>query len=164
MCARVAWLALLRGPSTSPLAVQPLNRTASINVSPTEYLRLSEFQRFPSVLSGQFTYCATVDASVASFACRHYCFGFEDLPGFIRKLREAFVAVKGTVALRTERETDTLIFRFNETRGHVLLSGDFGRSHYPIGTGSLKFDFEFDQTYLDPFLVELESISGALHG
>jgi len=109
-------------------------------------------------------YCATVDASVRSFACRHYHFSFADLTGFIRELRTAFNRLKGTVSLRTEWETDELRFRFIETRGHVLLSGDLGRSNYPVGTGSLKFEFEFDQTYLGPFLGDLDVIYRALHG
>ena len=138
--------------------MRPVDYTAAIKVSPTEYLRLSEFEHL-----GRSTYCATVDASVTSFACRHYLFCFADLPGFIRRLDAAFQTLKGTVALQTERETDSLTFHFNG-RGGVLLSADFGRSNCPIGTGSLKFDFTFDQTYLGPFLVELGAISLALHG
>jgi hypothetical protein len=137
------------------------DHSASITVSPTEYLRLSEFERFEGVEG--WAYVATLDARVATFSCNHYLFHFHDLPEFVRDLGEAFGALRGTVSLRKIRETDRLTFRFIETTGHVVLSADLGRSYADRG-GSWKFELGFDQTYLGPFLHDLEKIDRALHG
>lgn len=132
-------------------------RIATVEVSPREFLRISDVRRFEDG-SG---YVATVEVSVEKFACYPRSFYFDDLKGLIAKLRAAFTDLTGRVEFGWRYEPDRLCLEFLPNRGHVLISGDFGRAD---GKNSqLLFAFEADQTYIGPFLEALEQISGDVH-
>jgi hypothetical protein len=130
---------------------------ASITVSGTEYLTLSDFKRFDDG-SG---YVATLVASAGGFECRPRSFYFDSLDSFIAQLRTAYQSLSGRVEFGNPYEPDHLSFTFGP-HGHIVLSGDLGRAD--ASQCRLMFSLRFDQTYIGSFLDQLEKVSRALHG
>jgi hypothetical protein len=122
---------------------------AAIEVSESEYLRLSDFERFTDG-SG---YRCSVDTRCGDFGCFRRAFYFDDMPQVVAKLREAHQSLKGSVEMRQRYEHESLTFT-TTTQGHFVIKGrltDY-RDH------ELRFALEVDQTYIAPFLSALERI------
>ena len=122
---------------------------AAIEVSESEYLRLSEFERFEDG-SG---YRCNVDTRCGEFGCFRKAFYFDDLPTVVTKLRQAYQSLKGTVEMRQRYEHESLTFA-TTTQGHFVIKGKLTdyQDH------ELRFALEVDQTYVEPFLSALERI------
>jgi hypothetical protein len=122
---------------------------AAIEVSETEYLRLSDFERFDDG-SG---YRCNVDTRCGEFGCFGKAFYFDDLPMVVANLRDAYQSLKGSVEMRQRYEDESLIFMAT-TQGHFVVKGKLTdyRDH------ELRFALEADQTYIAPFVAALERI------
>jgi len=130
---------------------------ASFTVSPTEFITLSNCERFDDG-SG---YRATLDLAVDKFTCRGQVFHFEYFNRFVNQLRAAYHALDGVVELRCTHEPDKIGFKFTSL-GHVVISGVSGEAN---GRGcTLQFVMEADQTFLAPFLDQLEGAAATLDG
>jgi hypothetical protein len=129
--------------------------TAVIHVSATEFITLSEFERFGDG-SG---YRASLAVAAGSFEARGRAFYFDDLAAFVDRLKAALASLSGTVTLGPSYEPDKINFEFLSC-GHVEISGELGAGD---GTEcSLKFRLKADQTYVAPFLAELQRIGNLL--
>jgi hypothetical protein len=122
---------------------------AAIEVSESEYLRLSSFERFDDG-SG---YRCNVDTRCGEFGCFRKAFYFDDMPKVVAKLRDAYQSLNGSVEMRQRYEDESLTFKAT-AQGHFVVRGrltDY-RDH------ELRFALEVDQTYMEPFVSALERI------
>ncbi len=126
---------------------------AELCVNPSEFLRLSAFECFDD----ESGYRATLAIAAGEFACAGRPFFFDHLNEFIQTLRAAHAALAGTAELRQQFETqECLRFTF-ANRGAVIVSGAV--IAYGSLERSLRFAFEADQTFVPPFLAQLDQIA-----
>jgi hypothetical protein len=132
-----------------------ISKSASLAVSPSEFVELSEFERFDDG-SG---YRAVLRAASGEFACTGREFYFDDLPVFLDRLREAYQRVSGSAELRLRYEEEFLRIELTQL-GHIVVSGlliQYG----PFGC-RLQFSFEADQSFCPPFIAQLQEASDDL--
>lgn len=127
----------------------------AFTASSTEFVELSEIERFPDH-SG---YVSMIRVSSGEFACSGKQFYFTDLPRFLGDLKKSYQAVRGHAELRTQYEEEFVRFEFT-SRGHVLVTGLV--REYGNFDRMLRFGFEADQSFIPPFLASLESAVAVL--
>jgi hypothetical protein len=127
---------------------------AAIEVSDTEFLRLSDFERFEDG-SG---YRCQIAVGCGEFGCSRKHFYFDDLPQIVRALRESYRSLKGSVEMCQRYEKESVTFSATG-RGHFAVKG-FLTNYRDI---ELRFALDVDQTYMQPFVAAMERINASLH-
>jgi hypothetical protein len=69
---------------------------ARFEASPTEFLELSNIERFPDGAG----YCAQLRVGAGAFACTGWPFYFDDLESFISDLRRGYDKLTGIAELK----------------------------------------------------------------
>jgi hypothetical protein len=138
------------------LAVKKSDVIARFAASPTEFVELSNVERFGDG-SG---YCSRLRVSAGSFECTGRPFYFDSLEAFISDLRRGYERLSGTAELRHRYEHEFVKLEFTSL-GHLVASGAIIDDGPP--ERRLEFAFQADQTVCPTFLRELDSMSGQLH-
>jgi hypothetical protein len=128
--------------------------SASLEVSDTEYIRLSTVERY----SDGSGYSCFLDVCAGEFRCEGHRFDFDNLLHFLERLQTIYESLSGEAELRHRNDEEYLQFAMDR-RGHVSVNGlvtDYRECR-------LTFRLEADQTYLFGFLSSLYRIYDELH-
>lgn len=128
-----------------------LMNSAGLEISDSEFLRLSAVERF----SDGSGYCGQIDVTAGEFACLGRRFYFDDLPGFVQQLRTMHRLLTGHAELRHRYESEFVRFEF-DARGHVHVTGLLSESG--PDSCSLRFSLAADQTFVPEFISGLDGI------
>jgi len=136
----------------------PLPLVAELNVSTTEFARLSRFQLWND--EGHEPCDALLDVRAGAFPCVEFNFSFDNLPQFVEQLRTAQQQLSGGAELRPDHENCGSLRVAYGSLGHVTVSGRLKQS-YPID-GSLEFSFGCGQSFMPPFVEQLQAVADRL--
>ena len=88
-----------------------------------------------------------------------FCFDTPELGIFVSELQQLYESLAGEVKLYARYEDSYILFRA-ESRGHIAIEGLLRSDH----NNKLEFSLRFDQTYLRPFISNLEIMHAATKG
>jgi hypothetical protein len=126
---------------------------ATLAASPTEFIELSRWRRYGD--DGALE--AVLNARAGSCACIDFPFLADGLARFVADLHNAQARLSGVVALRAPHGEPGLLRLAYGGLGRVTLYGEIDEMSGQAR--SLRFSFFCDQSFIAPFLAQLEEVA-----
>jgi hypothetical protein len=136
--------------SVLDLVVMPSRPSIELNVSASEYFRLSDVERF----SDGSGFVGLVSLRSGAFCLHEHRFYFDGLDRFLTDVRNLYDSLSGSARLQTPYERDYFAVTA-ESPGQVNVTGHF--ELFLPKQNQLDFGFTTDQTFLPALISSLDT-------